>query len=550
MKKILRHLPIVLVLFITACGHRKTPPREKQIVVNERELEEVIKENIAERLDYVAGNDGQMEDSVPVRSVSALQMSYSRTGNAAQWSKSGAVSSNMDSLIRLIGEAANYGLVPAHYHSQALLEGLNQLKSNKEARKDAALWAKMDVMLTDAFFKLATHLHYGVAPRDSVTFRTDSTFSDTSMVEMLSAALADRRVLTVLHQLEPRHQGYVSLREALVSFQQQYGSLSWDTLPQTYTDTADFRMRLAHRLVQSRHLDTNGVVIDTNVIKTAVKAFQKEFNMYPDGVAGKRTVQALNRPASDWVAQVALNLDRWRKLPDTMTRRYIWVNIPGYRMDVFENDTLQLSSRVIVGTPRTRTPILNSTMTNFVLYPYWRVPYSIVFKEMLPAIKKDVGYLASKNLEVVDKDNQVVSPDSINWSKLGKGNFPYVLRQMDGLDNSLGIMKFNFANKYSVYLHDTNNRRLFNNAFRSLSHGCVRVQQWDSLAHYLVRNDPKSHDSIRVWLDRGEKKAIPLTNRIAIYLRYFTAEGIEGKMQFYDDIYGEDKVMRKYLGYK
>lgn len=547
MEKIVRHLALFIVLVITACGHKK-PPRQQQIVTDQRELGQVIKENIAERLDYAA-SEKQLEDSVPVHSVTALEMSYQPGGKAPQWSKSGAVSANMDSLIRLIQRADNYGLIPANYHERALSAGLHELSVNPQARKDAALWARMDVMLTDAFFKLATHLHYGVAPRDSVTFRTDSTFSDTVLVAMLQDALANRHVLTVLHNLEPKHAGYQALKEALASFKAQY-SQPWDTLPQTYTDTLDFRNRLVNRLVQTHHLDTTGIVVDTVVIKQGVKAFQKEFNIYADGVAGKRTIQALNRPLSDWVAQAAVNMDRWRKLPDTMTRRYIWVNIPGYRMDVFENDTLQLTSRVIVGTPRTRTPILNSSMTNFVLYPYWRVPYSIVFKEMLPAIKKDVKYLANKNLEVVDKDNQVVNPDSIDWSRLGKGHFPYVLRQMDGLDNSLGIMKFNFGNKYSVYLHDTNNRRLFANAFRSLSHGCVRVQQWDSLAHYLVRRDVKSHDSLRIWLDRGEKKMVMLTQRMPIYIRYFTAEGIDGKIQFYDDIYAEDKVMRKFLGYK
>lgn len=550
MKKIVSIPVLFIILLITACGNKRTPPRETQIVGNVRELEEVIKENIKERLDYIADNEGVMEDSVPVYSVAALQLSYQQTGNAGQWSKSGAISANMDSLIRLLQRADEFGLNPDNYHGKALFAGFEQLSNNKEARKDAALWAKMDVMLSDAFIKMASHLHYGIAPRDSVTFRTDSAFTDTVLVGMLTQALADRHILTILHAQEPKHPGYLALKEAMLHFKEQYGNMTWDTLPTQYTDTADFRNRLAHRLAQGRLLDTAGVVVDSVMIKEAVKNFQKEFNIYADGVAGKRTVQALNRPASDWLVQAALNLDRWRKLPDTMAPRYIWVNIPGYRMDVWENDTVKLTSRVIVGTPRTRTPILNSTMTNFVLYPYWRVPYSIVFKEMLPAIKKDVGYLASKNLEVVDKDNQVVNPDSINWSRLAKGNFPYVLRQMDGLDNSLGVMKFNFANKYSVYLHDTNNRRLFSNAFRSLSHGCVRVQQWDSLAHYLVRNDAQSRDSIRTWLDRGDKKTVTLTNRIPVYLRYFTAEGIDGKILFYDDIYAEDKVMRKYLGYK
>nr|WP_308199504.1 hypothetical protein [Chitinophaga sedimenti] len=142
---------------------------------------------------------------------------------------------------------------PERYHARTLLEGYEQLKSGKEARKDAALWARMDVMLSDAFLKLAGDLHFGVAPRDSVTFRTDSTFSDTVLVDLLSIALAEKRVLTVLHGPEPKHAGYVALKEALLSFKAQYSSRTWDTLPQTYTDTAGFRTQLINRLVQSGH---------------------------------------------------------------------------------------------------------------------------------------------------------------------------------------------------------------------------------------------------------------------------------------------------------
>ncbi len=188
-------------------------------------------------------------------------------------------------------------------------------------------------------------------------------------------------------------------------------------------------------------------------------------------------------------------------------------------------------------------------MTNFVLYPYWRVPYSIVFKEMLPQIKKDRKYLADKNLEVVDHHGNIIPPDSIDWQKLNKNYFPYVLRQMDGLDNSLGIMKFNFANRFSVYLHDTNNRKLFANSNRALSHGCVRVQAWDSLAMFLVRSDPKPEmaDSVRTWLDREEQRTYAFARRLPIYIRYFSAEYREGRLQFYEDVYGEDARVRKYL---
>jgi murein L,D-transpeptidase YcbB/YkuD len=187
-------------------------------------------------------------------------------------------------------------------------------------------------------------------------------------------------------------------------------------------------------------------------------------------------------------------------------------------------------------------------MTNFVMYPYWRVPFSITIKEMLPAIQRDRAYLAKKNLEIIDSHGNAVSPDSVKWSRMSKNYFPYVLRQMDGIENSLGIMKFNFMNKYAVYLHDTNARGLFANSYRALSHGCVRVQQWDSLSMYLTKDDTRHpRDSMRRWLANGDKKQIDIQHSVPIYFRYFTAEGRDGRLVLHEDIYGEDRLLRKQM---
>ncbi|WP_343701571.1 L,D-transpeptidase family protein [Chitinophaga sp.] len=538
---------ILIIIGISACGRKKGQPRQQEIVQDPRQLNEVVAAQVAERLEYVSGNEGMMEDSVPAFRLSALQHAYRQHQGAAFWSDNGRTHKAVYSLMDWITNADNYGLPPARYHLAALQGARQQLE---RSRKDAALWAKVDVLLTDAFMKMASDLHFGIAPKDSITLRKDSLFSDTVLTAFLQQALQAGDVSALLQQQEPVHEGYLSLKEGIRLYKAQYGGKQWDTLPQTYADTPQFRRQLAIRLMAGGHYDTTGIPeTDTVPLKNAVKAFQREFNIYPDGIAGKRTIQTLNKQPADWLLQAALNLDRWRKFPDSLPDRYLLVNIPAFRMHVMENDTMMLESRVIVGAPRTRTPLLNSVMTNFVLYPYWRVPYSIVFKEMLPQIKKNVYYLAEKNLEVVDHKGNVVNPDTIHWERLSKKYFPYVLRQMDGLDNSLGVMKFNFMNKYSVYLHDTNNRSLFSNSNRALSHGCVRVQQWDSLAMYMVRNDPRPgiRDSVRTWLDTEQQKQYTMHKRLPIYIRYFTAELRNGKMQFYEDVYGEDQVMMRYF---
>jgi murein L,D-transpeptidase YcbB/YkuD len=164
---------------------------------------------------------------------------------------------------------------------------------------------------------------------------------------------------------------------------------------------------------------------------------------------------------------------------------------------------------------------------------------------MLPKIQKDTNYLLKQNLMVVDKNDSVISPSSIDWYKLNKTYFPYLLRQRQGDDNSLGVMKFNFRNKYDVYLHDTNARGLFSRNSRALSHGCIRIQEWEKLSHFLVRNNEMKYnpDTLRAWINRQEKHIIADFLHIPIYIRYFTCEAQEGKIRFYEDIYGDDRLL-------
>jgi murein L,D-transpeptidase YcbB/YkuD len=164
---------------------------------------------------------------------------------------------------------------------------------------------------------------------------------------------------------------------------------------------------------------------------------------------------------------------------------------------------------------------------------------------MLPKIQASTDYLLKQNLMVVDANDSVLNPDNINWKRLNKKNFPYVIKQRQGDDNSLGVLKFNFPNRYSVYLHDTNARWLFSKQNRALSHGCVRIKEFMKLADFLVRNDTLRFppDTLRTWIARREKHVVSGFRRVPIFIRYFTCEARNGKIKFYDDIYGEDRLL-------
>src|SRR5436305_13621173 len=187
-----------------------------------------------------------------------------------------------------------------------------------------------------------------------------------------------------------------------------------------------------------------------------------------------------------------------------------------------------------------------------ITYPQWHIPESIIKKEILPGLKKDPGYTLSKGLSLLDDKGNEIDPYLIDWNKY-KNTIPYNVVQGSGDENALGVLKFNFPNKYSVYLHDTNQRYLFSKKQRALSHGCVRVQAWQELAKYILRSDSiftvraVPIDSMETWLTLKQKRYIPVHKPIPLFIRYFTCDVINGKVIFYEDIYSEDLAIQEKL---
>jgi murein L,D-transpeptidase YcbB/YkuD len=355
----------------------------------------------------------------------------------------------------------------------------------------------------------------------------------------------------VLTELEPKHSGYDSLKTYLKQF-----LASTDTI-RKYTfvgfpirdakDSIKIFKALQRRLFEEDMVGSVTAKMDTTAFKKVLSIYQKKKKLKVTGKWDELTAKSLNNTPWEKFKRIAINLDRYKSLPDTMPATYIWVNLPAYSMKIVDSDVVAMESRVIVGQPKTRTPLLNSQVTNFITYPQWTVPYSIIANEMLPKILESTDYLKRNNLIVVDQNDNVLNPDSIKWNRVNKKNFPYIIKQAQGDDNSLGVLKFNFANRYSVYLHDTNARWLFAKENRALSHGCVRIKDFMKLADFLVRNDTARFpsDTLRSWITRKEKHVVSGFNKVPIFIRYFTCEWKDGKIRFYDDIYGEDRVLNE-----
>ena len=244
------------------------------------------------------------------------------------------------------------------------------------------------------------------------------------------------------------------------------------------------------------------------------------------------------------ISTISVNLERWRLERARFSGKYIFINIPAFLLDVVSADTFTFESRVIVGTPDNPTPVLSSEIDCFITYPYWHVPRKIAVEEFLPQIQKNISFISRNNFDVLDRRGNILNPDSVKWSTFNKDYFPVSLRQREGTDNSLGILKFVFDNPYAVYLHDTNAKRLFRNPVRAYSHGCIRMERAEDFGHYLITGDVNVKSKwLTKFLKEKEKHYIELKHSLPIYVRYFTCEVRNEQLFFYSDIYHQDQIL-------
>ena len=537
---------ILLHSALFSCHHPAGHTDDKDTVKTPAEMDEQVGGDLKKMLQFATEKGDKLNDTISLNYTKLLDSLYERNNYAPLWSGKERWRLSADSLFSFIANAKDYGLFPSDYHYPSLAFIRRVLLEDTVSRKSAAIWARADLLYTDAFFTLVKHLKQGRLNYDSVTLRKDTILPETLYTKTLAAALESRNISGTLQPLEPKNSRYDSLRVYLKDFlaTANFRKLTW--LPYPVKDSAAFYKLLTQRLQEVGYIDSAATGADTSVLFNAVRSYQRANGMKITGRISQDLITMMDN--SDWekFKRIAISLDRYKLLPDSLPDTYVWVNLPSFVLQVMHSDSVVFESKVIVGAPKTRTPLLTSEISNFITFPQWTVPTSIIFKEMLPRIKENVDYLRKQNLMIVDDNDSVRDPLKINWKRLNKNNFPYQIKQRQGDDNSLGVMKFNFRNKYDVYLHDTNVRWMFGKSFRALSHGCVRVKEWQKMADFLVRNDSVRYkpDTLRAWIKRQEKHTVYGFSRVPIFIRYVTCEGRKGKILFFDDIYGEDRQLR------
>jgi L,D-transpeptidase YcbB len=555
MKQCSSYLLIFLVtgIFFIQCKNNVDQVPEKHTVVNPIRLFENVTEDIHHSIEYLIAHQNRLNDSVEISFTLLMDSLYSANQYQPIWLRSERTTPEGSSFINLIQNSRLWGLFPNDYHYNMLSFIDRAFALDTNAARNAALWARKDILLTDAFFLMVKHLKQGRIPYDSVTLRADTILLNSFFAGVLNKALQTGNVSQVLHDLEPKWKGYDSLKAYIGAFLDSASFAPYTYLTYPYTDSVGFFHLLQKRLVETGNLSDTVPPMSSSKFRSTIIRLQRKYEYKITGYTSNSLIDRLNNTDLEKFKRIAVTLDRYKQLPDSLPESYVWVNLPGYYLRVMDHDTVVFSSKIIVGGPLTRSPVLTGEISNFITMPQWTVPFSIIFKEMLPNIIKDSNFLAKENLMVVDENDSVLDPHTIHWKRLNKKNFPYQLKQREGDDNSLGVIKFNFRNKYSVYLHDTNVRWRFGNSYRAISHGCIRVKEWDKLANYLVRNDTLRipPDSIKAYIRRGEKHMFSGFHKLPLYIRYYTCEGKNGKILFYEDIYDEDRTLiQKYFANK
>lgn len=354
----------------------------------------------------------------------------------------------------------------------------------------------------------------------------------------LVKALGENRLQAWLDSLPPRYSGYVAMKRGLARYREIAAAGGWKTIPEgpkmapgsTDPRVAALRARLAAEDPQTA---AKGAAVYDQALLEAVQRAQRRYGLKPDGVVGPGTLAYLNQPVGQRILQIVANMERWRWLPSTMPATRVQVNAGAAIVTLFRDDKPVLSMKAVSGRPGDETPMLTSTIHSVVINPPWNVPSGIAQKELWPKEKANPGYLARNGYRIIPVE----------------GGQPR-LQQASGDQSALGRFKFDFDNRFAVYLHDTPSKGGFDLYSRQASHGCVRIEKPRALAEALLEGDatwtPEAIDNQLL----GDKTVrARLTTQVPVFILYWTAfAGADGQMHFRADPYGWDRELLQRVG--
>lgn len=515
-----------LMSFFSSCNFNKS---KAQIQENKTEIPkdetQFTTEMTAQLQAYVEALPTVKNDSTKYLGwQSVVKDIYKQQNYQPIWVSKAVLSPKGKEMLEYLGNAEFVGL-NKYLYQYTTLRQIADSALNMQPTVNFTLARQLEVGLTKAFIQMALHIDKGMFLDTTQGINTNYWSTKSNYPTLLQKAITDSVAKTIA-TLEPNNMMYKRYMDALRNFVAKNNISSTPiTIRNPKTDSVGAVNDARQALIYHHYL-ADSLKMNDSAYFIALKHFQQENNLNGDGQIGANTVKALERDNSKKFQLLAINADRWRKEHIlTLPKQYVWVNLPSFKVKIIDDDTVRLMKNTVIGKTVTKneTPILESAINQIVLWPTWSVPQSIVKHEM----KSFKGYTVTNN-----------------------GSYTSVV-QPPGPKNALGAVKILFPNKYSVYMHDTPSKGLFNADFRAASHGCVRCQDALEIAACLMAMDSSliSYDSLKTLKNtKIETKVFRIKKPIAVYFRYFTAEAdFDGTLKFYADVYGRDKDMINFI---
>ncbi len=506
---------------------------------------------------------------------------YSKTNYKPVLIKDFGSIQKVNSILDYFEQADNHGINPELYRIEIIKTEISSaLNESIPLNKRYHHLSNVEMILANSLINYSLHLRKGILDPIKI-FGANYELPVKNLTENdMTEVLNKNDIINYLNEIQPRNERYIRLQGTLKKFKELLKE-KWEKIPvpNSKIEPGDNFMYIDHivnNLTKLGFIDTNKIKISNKnlYIKELVepiKLFQKSHGLIEDGIIGKGTIERLNINPQKYIEKIKLNLERFRWFDYSDTSKYILVNIPDFKLMIYENNYIKDEIKVCVGKKKDwQTPILYGRISHLILNPTWTVPQRIIQEEIIDGLRKDSLYLKKKNFKAYKK-GKPVTIDEINISELKTKK--YTLIQDPGADNALGKIKFMFDNQFSIYLHDTPKRAPFQQANRAVSHGCIRVEKPFQLAGFLLKDNsdwkndyikietglpPSNKESIKEYQDFrdklrrnysfGKTTEVRLHNEIPVFIDYFTAWVDEnGILNYRDDIYGKDELLKKHL---
>ena len=472
----------------------------------------------------------------------SIKLYYTKLNNFEIWYDK----ENRSDLINEIKLCSHEGLEANDYN----FKSIEELESNRNNLNDEEM-IHYDILLTQSYRNLANHLYKGKLNPKNLYSDWDLSKKEPSLSDSLTNAIKNKKVGTLFKNLKPQDFMYQKIKHSLTLLnlypEDKFEKISIDKkieLNDTIPQIVAIKKRLKYWKDYYRKDSIITEVYDDYTFE-AIKDFQKRHGLKPDGVIGKGTINALNYSKEDRIQQAIVNLERWKWFPNKFGEEYLIINLPDYSLNyVIHNDTIAKHT-LVVGSRSRKTPILTSKVSNLVFNPTWTVPPTIIKEDLTPAATKNRNYFSRNNMSIYDKSGQKIEAE--DWNPELSKTYRYV--QSPSRNNSLGLIKFNFPNRHSVYLHDTNHRDYFSREYKALSSGCVRVENPLELGNEILAHEIENWNKseIDTLIKRKNTKIITLKHNISVLLLYWTNWSDNNKLIFREDIYNLDKDLYKAL---